>query len=103
MVISRPTIVIGMPELYIIRAASGSVKTLNSAALVILPLPSEPPIATIRSIWSLTSGYSLNSKAMLVNEPVGTNVIFSSLSMMVLRNASTALIFKGFGRSSGKS
>ena len=37
-------------------AASGSTYILNSAAGVWFPLPDDPPIKTISSIFSLTSG-----------------------------------------------
>ncbi|KMS79586.1 nucleoside hydrolase, partial [Streptomyces regensis] len=59
-------------------AASGSLQMLNSAAAVVLPWPSAPPMITMRAIFSAAAGWAASSAAMLVNGPMGAMVTGSS-------------------------
>ena len=56
---------------------------LNSALGVTLPMPQAPPISTIRSIRSCSSGWIASSRAMLVSGAVGISV--SGLLAQLLR------------------
>ena len=73
-VTSRPDIRIGIPDSKTIAAASGSAQMLNSAAAVVLPAPSEPPISEIAATRSWRAGAERRSRAMLVSGPVATSV-----------------------------
>ena len=53
---SSPHMTRGSPLLKTMSAASGSAKMLNSAIGVMFPRRKAPPISTISSILSLTSG-----------------------------------------------
>ena len=73
-VTSSPDIRIGIPDSKTIAAASGSAQMLNSAAAVVLPAPSEPPISEIAAIRSWSAGAARRSRAMFVSGPVATSV-----------------------------
>ena len=78
---------------------------LNSAVAVTFPPTAAPPISTICSIFSCTSGNAFSSKAMLVSGPNGTSVSFSpsgSSRILPARYSapfSEAVCFSGAGSS----
>ena len=90
-VTSRPDIRIGIPDSKTIAAASGSAQMLNSAAAVVLPAPSEPPISEIAAIRSWSAGAARRSRAMLVSGPVATSVTGSAASRSSALISSTAV------------
>ena len=63
-----------MPLPKTIAAASGSCQMLNSAAAVVFPSPSEPPMRQIRSIPSRMRGRARRRSATFVSGPVATSV-----------------------------
>ena len=63
---------------------------LNSANGVTFPAPIEPPITTICSIRSVSSGCVRSSSAMLVSGPTGTSVTRSPCSRRIRAISSTA-------------
>src|SRR5262249_46388410 len=79
-VTSSPIMVTSMPLSNTAAAASGSTNALNSAAGVVLPSAIAPPIQTMRSSRSRTSGCRSNSIATLVSGPVGTSTTPGSSS-----------------------
>ena len=61
------------PESKVRAAPSGSNQMLNSAAGVLLPWPSEPPITATRPRRGSSSGRSAASSAMFVSGPTGAS------------------------------
>ena len=74
-------------------AASGSTQMLNSALGVTLPRPIAPPMTTMPSIRSTSSGYIASSSAMFVSGPTGISVCGRSRSLRAI--SSTAWIGSG--------
>ncbi len=70
-----------------IAAASGSWKTLNSAAAVALPTRAAPPMKTIRSSPRATSGCIRSSSATFVRGASGTSVTRSPASAAASRTS----------------
>ena len=68
-----------MPLVNTRAAASGSAQMLNSAAGVTLPSAIVPPISTIRSSRSATSGWRARSRPIFVSGPVGTSTTPGSM------------------------
>ena len=71
---------IGIPLAKTAAAASGSTKALNSAAGVTFPSPIAPPIQTMRSMRSCTSGCRSSRRATFVSGAVGTRTTLGSIS-----------------------
>ena len=76
---------------------------LNSATGVALPTLAEPPMNTIRSRFSVTSGCIRKSNARFVCGAHAINVTFCSDSMMVRRISSTACSVTGSRDGAGNS
>ena len=102
-VTSRPAILIGIPDSKTIAAASGSAHMLNSAAAVVLPSPSDPPISQMAAMRSRRPGAARSNSATLVSGPVATRVSGSSASRRSALASSSALIGAGPTAGSGRS
>ena len=78
-VTSSPIMVRSIPLANTRAAASGSAQMLNSAAGVTLPSAIAPPMSTIRSSRSATSGWRASSSPTFVSGPVGTRTTPGSI------------------------
>ena len=90
-VTSRPIIVTSRLDLKTRSAASGSAQMLNSAAGVMFPSAIEPPISTIRSMFS--PPMRSRRSAMFVSGPVGMRVTGSGLaaSFSIIRSTACSV------------